>query len=231
MRYIKKNSSEPECLSEYKAECKRLEVKPPLLYRDFNRTGELRNILTKEQHNVCCYCQRAVKGFRIEHSYPENSPDKATSESLQLDYNNLFASCIDSEGFSTDAQHCDVSKANHIIREFIKEENCQNYFRYLSTGEIIPNGAFSTWKEYENSSTLSQDEQDALNAIKVLNLNCPELKEKRKTCIDLILSLLHKKTKQEWNDKIQSWLNSDTFPDFIELRLQYITQHLENISK
>lgn len=190
MRYINKQTIEPECLAEYKAECKALGVPEPLLYAEFNKTGMLKSILCKEQHNVCCYCQRPVKGFRIEHSYPENGPDKAKSEMMQLEYSNLFASCIDSQGQPKNLQYCDVAKGNKIIREFIKEEKCQTYFHYLLTGEIIPNGRFHTLKEYQESTTLTQDEKDSLHAINILNLNCHTLVEERKTCLNELFALL-----------------------------------------
>ena len=170
MRYINKKDTEPECLSSYKKTCHELGVQEPLLYADFNETAKLREILSEEQHNVCCYCQRPVKGFRIEHSYPENGPDMEKSKRLQLEYSNLFASCMDSQRLPKHLQYCDVAKGNHIIREFIKEQQCQSYFRYLSTGEIVPNGTFATWKEYVEATDLPQDEVDAINAINILNL-------------------------------------------------------------
>ncbi len=227
MRYIKKSSVEPDCMREYKAECRRLRVAEPLLYKDFNRSSELKAVLCREQQNVCCYCQRSVKGFRIEHSYPENGPDKSKSVSLQLDYSNLFASCIDSQRRPPELQYCDVAKGNKVIREFIKECNCQHYFRYLSTGEIIPNGRFYTLSEYTAAaSSLPKDEKDALDAIQTLNLNCPTLKEERKQCIDILLTLLNKKSEEEWEQTINSWLKTDTLPPYIELRIQYITNYI-----
>lgn len=53
MRYIEKALSEPPCLAEYKKECKNNKVPKPYLYKDFNRTSELRRILIAEQHDVC----------------------------------------------------------------------------------------------------------------------------------------------------------------------------------
>lgn len=226
MRYIEKGAVEPKCLAEYKLECEELGVLRPLLYKDFNRTNELRGVLSAEQHEVCCYCQRAVKGFRIEHSYPENGPDKEKSERLQLDYYNLFACCVDSLGCPKNLQHCDVSKGNEVIREFIKEKYCNRYFRYLSTGEIVPNGRFYSLSEYLESDNLSDDERDALEAIRILNLNSPTLKEDREECIDMILSLLGKKSEEEWEAIIDGWLSSGVFPSYIELRVQFIRQYL-----
>lgn len=228
MRYIKKSDTEPQCLADYKTDCKKAGVPEPLLYKDFNRTGELRSVLCCEQHNVCCYCQRPVKGFRIEHSYPENGPYKAVSEKLQLDYSNLFASCIDSERQPKEFQHCDVSKGNKIIREFIKEAYCQRYFKYLSTGEIVPNGTYNTLKEYNDSTTLTKDEKDALEAITVLNLNCHALVEERKECLYSLLGLLCGRSKDEWKVTMKNWLASDTYPSFIELRFQYLNAYLVN---
>lgn len=227
MRYIKKSETEPECLSAYKDSCRDLGVQEPLLYKDFNNTGQLRQALCAEQHHVCCYCQRSVKGFRIEHSYPENGPDQEKSEHLQLEYTNLFASCIDSQGLPKHLQYCDVAKGNNIIREFIKEVKCQSYFRYLSTGEIVPNGNHNTLKEYLEASDLSQDETDAMNAIKILNLNCHSLVEARKTCLTSLLELLPKRSKSEWMTTIKEWLSSPIYPAFIELRLQYLRKYLQ----
>jgi uncharacterized protein (TIGR02646 family) len=204
-----------------------LEVSETLLYKDFNRTGELRKILESEQHHVCCYCQRPVTAFRIEHSYPERGLDQEKSTSLQLEYTNLFASCIDSQRLPKNLQYCDVAKGNSLIREFIKEEECVKYFRYLSTGEVVPNGNYYTLKEYEEADDLTTDEKDALQAIKVLNLNCATLRDERKKCVDALLSVLGNKSNEEWQVEIKKWLESETFPPFIELRLQYINKYLQ----
>lgn len=228
MRYIQKSDTEPACLVEYKMECKELGVPEPLLYTDFNRTGELRKVLAMEQHYVCCYCQRPVKAFRIEHSYPEHGGDEEKGKSLQLEYSNLFASCIDSQGLSPQLQYCDVAKGNTLIREFIKEKECVGYFRYLSTGEVVPNGSYYTLKEYEEAHDLSSDEKEALHVINVLNLNCSTLRAERKKCIDALLSILKKRSKEEWKEEINKWMDSETFPSFIELRLQFINKYLQS---
>ncbi len=226
MRYIEKSDTEPKCLADYKRECAEYGVPKPWLYKDFNRTSELREVLSLEQHNVCCYCQRAVKAFRTEHLYPENGADKKKSEDLQLDYYNVYAACIDSQGRQKSLQCCDVAKGNEIIREFIKEPQCQTHFRYLSTGEIVPNGQFYTLREYEEATSLSEDETDALRAIKVLNLNCSTLREDRKQCIDALLSLLPRKSKEDWKQAVNTWLCRESFPDYIELRIQYINRYI-----
>lgn len=226
MRYIPKQNEEPECLSSYKTSCREAGVQGALLYRDFNNTGQLKKVLCEEQHNVCCYCQRPVKSFRIEHLYPENGPDKDKGERLQLEYSNLFASCMDSQWSPKQLRHCDVAKQNFIIREFIKEEQCQSYFRYLSTGEIVPNGTYYTWADYEQATDLSQDEIDAMQAIKVLNLNCVSLVEERKECLTDLMRLIPKRSKDEWQQQIDKWLSLSTYPAFIELRLQYLRQYV-----
>lgn len=225
MRYIVK-FNEPICLSEHKKLCEENNVPKPYLYKDFHETAELRRILIEEQHNVCCYCQRHCRAYHTEHSYPEMGPNKDRSEALQLEYSNLFASCIDSFGNAPEDQFCDVSKGNQIIREFIKEELCKYFFRYNSMGEIIPNGQFHTWEEYEKAEILSKDEAEARHAIMVLNLNHHELKEARKTCIDTLLSVLKKKSNEEWRETIEDWINAKEYPDFIELRLQYIEKYM-----
>ena len=93
-------------------------------------------------------------------------------------------------------------------------------------GEIIPNGQYQVWSEYENASTLTKDEEDAREAIRVLNLNHYSLVDARKCCLDALLSGLTKKTKEEWKATIEQWLHSDVFPDFIELRIQYVQKYI-----
>ena len=229
MRYIEKRTP-PSCLTEYVAQCDELGVPHPLLYHDFNRTRELRSILSLEQHNVCCYCQREVEGkSRIEHLYPENGPDKEKSESLQLDYYNLFASCIDSMRKAPELQCCDVAKGNALIREFIREVDCTRYFRYTINGEIIPNGVFHTWSDYEKADALPRDVQEAKDCIVILNLNCSTLVEDRKKCIDMLILFLNQSSEDSVQHKVEQWLQSNTYPSYIELRLQYIRKKYPNI--
>ena len=231
MRYIQKKDTPPSCLTEYIEECEKLGITPPLLYKDFNRTRELRHALSIEQHNVCCYCQREVEGrTRIEHLYPENGPDKKKSEGLQLDYHNLFASCIDSMGKAPELQCCDVAKGNTLIREFIKEAECAGFFRYTINGEIIPNGTYHKWSDYENADELPKDEQDAKNCIKTLNLNCSTLVEDRKQCVDLLISFLSQSDEAKVQRKVAQWFQSQTYPSYIELRIQYIRKKYPQIN-
>ena len=227
MRYIHKAVSEPQCLADYKKECAKNNVPQPYLYKDFNRTSELRRVLVTEQHNVCCYCQRHCKAYRTEHSYPENGQNAVESAKQQLEYSNLFASCIDSSGSAPQDQYCDVAKSNTIIREFIKDPSCQSFFRYNLKGEIIPNGQYRVWSDYEkNIQTLTKDEKDAHHAICVLNLNRYSLVDARKKCLDALFSVLEKKRNEECKKMIENWLRAETFPDFIELRIQYIEEKI-----
>ena len=229
MRYIKKKATPPDCITEYISECNSLGVPHPLLYKDFNRTKELNEVLSSEQHYICCYCQRAVKGFRIEHLYPEKGPDEKKSLELQLNYNNLFASCIDSQGKPQNLQFCDVAKGNSVIREFIKEKKCSSFFRYTLNGEIIPNGFYNTWKEYESLLSEDKDIQDAINCIKTLNLNCTTLIEYRKECIDVLIRFLSLKSLEEVQSVVNDWMSSDKYPSCFELRLQYIREKYPQI--
>ena len=222
MRFIQKADSIPNCIIEFIEECKELGLQPPYLYKDFNRTHELRDILISEQNCICCYCQRSVRGYRIEHLYPENGPDENLSKSKQLDYYNLYASCIDSQGRPPHLQYCDVAKANKIIRPFIKQENCIEYFRYNISGEIIPNGSYWTWAEYINNEHEDGNIIDAVDCIKTLNLNCTTLVEKRKLCIDSLITIVSEKSKDEIGALINNWTTSNKYPDFIDLCLQFV---------
>ena len=241
MRYIKKQDRTPSIISDWVNDRQKLGLS--VKYEYFNKKKELNDILRAEQHCICCYCQRNVThyapnynplyskkgGAHNEHLYPENIPNDPISQSKQMEYTNLFACCVDSQGHKKREKHlryCGEAKGNRIIREFIKEEECQSYFQYLSTGEIAPKGRYFTLKEYEEAEMLTKDEQDALDTIRVLNLNSHTLVEERKTCLAELLELLPKRSKDEWQKTINTWLYADIFPPYIELRLQYLTKYL-----
>lgn len=241
MRYIKKQDEIPSIISEWVSD--RQNLKLAVKYEYFDKKKELNDILRGEQHGVCCYCQRSIThygpiynplyskkgGAHNEHLYPENIVGDPVSQAKQMEYTNLFACCVDSQGHKKREKHlryCGEAKGNKIIREFIKEQKCQTYFRYLSTGEIVPNGSFTTLKAYEEATSLSQDEKDAFEAIKILNLNCHTLVEDRKSCLTELLRLLPTRSKEEWQQTIDGWLSATTYPPYIELRLQYLQKFL-----
>ncbi len=239
MRYIVKGAV-PSFFSDWVNQ--RKAAGKPLLYEKFRYKRDLNDALRAEQHNICCYCQRTidhhnepwVKGSRNEHLYPENIPGDPVSVSKQMDYDNLFACCIDSQGHKKLEKHlryCDVAKENLIIREFIKEPSCSQYFRYNLLGEIIPNGKLTTWKEYENATGLGQDESDARDCIRILNLNCVTLVADRILCINALVRSMAGKSKDDISAIIDNWQKSSAYPSYFDMRLQLLHKYLSKSSK
>ena len=133
------------------------------------------NIIVEELHSMqkelCAYCERKIKKeekkyhvehFRCRHHFPEN----------QLEWNNLFLSCNDKKTCGT---HKDRSKTekydvNDLIKPDIETYNPEQYFTYISNGEI------KVRLDLNN-----EDKRKANETIRVFNLNETALVNTRKT--------------------------------------------------
>ncbi|MFC1836585.1 retron system putative HNH endonuclease [Thermodesulfobacteriota bacterium] len=94
MKYIRKGQ-EPQSLKDWK-DLENEDWKPA--YRDLTdpQKRDLRDSLFREQGYICCYCMTRIKDRRsthIEHLRPQR-----WYSDLQLDYQNLLASCRAGEG-------------------------------------------------------------------------------------------------------------------------------------
>ncbi len=78
-------------------------------YDNFKEKDDLRDSLMKEQGYICCYCMQRIapnaEKMKIEHRQSQKRHPE-----LQLDYQNLLASCKGNEGKAKHLQHCDTSK-------------------------------------------------------------------------------------------------------------------------
>ncbi|KVA58124.1 hypothetical protein WI61_12415 [Burkholderia cepacia] len=124
-------------------------------YADLQRPEKqiLHHALLDEQGWVCCYCGGAVteKNSHIEHFRPQSD-----FGALQLNYDNLHASCMgtsrqaldDREDgangsrsvkrlptFCGDAKRDQFDEARHISPA---DPNCESRFIYTQTGQILP---------------------------------------------------------------------------------------------
>ena len=133
------------------------------------------NIIVEELHSMqkelCAYCERKIKKedkkyhvehFRCRHHFPEN----------QLEWNNLFLSCNDN---NTCGRHKDCSKTekydvNDLIKPDIETYNPEQYFTYISNGEIKVNLDLNNENKHKANET-----------IRVFNLNETALVNTRKT--------------------------------------------------
>ena len=96
------------------------------------RRQKLRKQLVNEQGGICCYCMGRinVSNSHIEHFWP-----KKDFREMDLDYNNLFASC---NGNYHDEDYCGHKKEDWWINHMISpaEEDAEKVFVYTEDGRI-----------------------------------------------------------------------------------------------
>lgn len=237
MRYIHKQP-EPKVMKEWKDTQTKAGL--PVRYDIFPSKKELNEILRLEQHGICCYCQRRIdhyqkpieKGSHNEHLYPENRLDDPQSLARQMEYDNIFACCIDSRGQEPSKQYCGEAKGNSIIPELIKDVHCSDYFRYNNLGEIIPNGEYLQWSEYEeNCKFLTGRVADAYECIKTLNLNAPSLVLFRNEVRERFITMAKGLDVSMLRKFIKSYQSASTCQELLDMKLQLMQQRIEVLEK
>lgn len=104
---------------------------------DLNRRRTLRENLVKEQGKICCYCMgRITVDFsHIEHFWP-----KKHFGNVDMDYNNLFASCNGTNSYNVvnDDEYCGHRKDDWWNPEMVSPSDgeIENMFRYTVDGRI-----------------------------------------------------------------------------------------------
>lgn len=226
MRYIEK-IEEPASLTSYKQI--QLQAGLAVSYSGFREKRTLNDLLRNEQHHICCYCQQRLTHFNSKRegaAHNEHLKPQCTDPgdgSIELDYYNIYACCMDSKGQSGKHQHCGESKHESHIRAFIQERTCSSFFKYNTSGEILPNGNYGNWDDYvRNATTLIGDVKDAYDTINTLNLNCNRLVTDRKMDITTIIGIMVRCTKQEVDEAIVQWERENHYFRFIDSLLYYM---------
>lgn len=229
MRYIEK-TAEPACMTIWKQE--RESAGQKLVYDDFDKKRELNDLLREEQHHICCYCQQKlthyqgskIGGSHNEHLDPQNG--EYGHDTHQMNYYNIYACCIDSQGLKKkekEKKHCGEFKGDDIIWGFIQNSDCVECFKYNVLGEIIPNGEYDKWEDYQiNYSALPVVQKDAVYTIQNLNLNCNYLKDDRKKEITALLSILVTMSKEQIEERISIIESEPCYLRYIDLLLYYM---------
>lgn len=192
---------EPNFLLEYKKKYS------PKSWNDYNK-DDIRikikeNILLIEQKEYCPYCEKRIydnNEYHIEHIKPRDSYPKKFQN-----YDNLLVSC-------NEKNSCGIYKKNKYDNKFVNPvvDNPENYFTYnIANGEIIPKSNDEKSNEYIR----------AVYTIKILNLNCYELKEARKAFIDILE--VYRANYVEYNEYLQFFIDDGhNFPILINLYMQ-----------
>jgi uncharacterized protein (TIGR02646 family) len=172
MIYIEKGA-EPTCFSEWKA----LEFAPdnegwkPTFDKLQNPEKlEVKRALMREQHGICCYCERPITedDCHLEHLAPQS----VTGTTQSVEYGNLLCSCIKEQKPGIPL-HCGHLRGNWNAPEFIKplEMDCSEHFAYGLDGTI---------------RACDPTDERAKLTIERLGLSIDILNKKRKAILDSI---------------------------------------------
>lgn len=154
--------------------------------------------LLKQQGYICCYCGMRIdrKNSHIEHLKPRTAyPD------LALDYTNMIASCQgESEQPPPQPVHCGHKKRywyNENLMVSPLDANCENFFRYSGSGDILPTDESA--KKVAAETTIEQ-----------LGLNIPKLTRMRRAAIEGILQGVNGLTNEEIEEFAEALKKPDT---------------------
>ncbi|MEG4342077.1 retron system putative HNH endonuclease [Microcoleus sp. A003_D6] len=176
MKYIQKGK-EPQNFSDWKATQKSLGVNYDYKYLSNPEKAAVHISLLSEQGYICCYCCKKVEqsNSHIEHLAPQSKTDSE----LSVDYTNMLASC----GRDPDwPEYCGNKKQNLAIGVSPLQANCEEFFNYSSTGEILP-----------TANNLAH-QKDAQTTIEVLGLNHYDLMQGRIQALEALQGIM---TQQE----------------------------------
>ncbi len=130
MKQIKKGK-EPDSLTVHRK-------KSHANYDNYSEKDDLRDSLVKEQGYICCYCMQRIspstEKMKIEHHQPQKKHPE-----LQLNYQNLLASCKDNDGKPKYLpRHCDTCKGEQkiTINPADKLKSCERLIKYRKNGQI-----------------------------------------------------------------------------------------------
>lgn len=172
MKYIQKGK-EPQDFAKWKATQKSL-----CLNYDYKcllnpEKGSVHSSLLSEQGYICCYCCMRVEqsNSHIEHLAPQSKTDSE----LSVDYTNMLASCGRDPNWP---EYCGNKKQNLSIEISPLQANCEEFFDYSSTGEILP-----------TANNLAH-QKDAQTTIEVLGLNHYDLMQGRIQALEALQGIM-----------------------------------------
>jgi uncharacterized protein (TIGR02646 family) len=103
-----------------------------------NEKADVHRSLVEEQGFICCYCEGRIEmngaSSNIEHLMP-----RSRFPEVELDYNNLLASCLGGDRNSP-SEHCNGKKGNWYEPTMVSplQVDCSTYFFFTRDGQILP---------------------------------------------------------------------------------------------
>ncbi len=198
MKYINKNQQKhPDIVKFEKQQGDWTSLSTPLKQK-------VSAILRNEQWNKCAYCEDTLPNIKnskaITYSHMEHIYPKTVYKDKTFNYNNVVISCGKQDSQGLTINHCGHKKDNYDPQKgFISplQDDCESYFDYTFDGKIVP----------------SNNQQNALTTITILNLNDSELCEKRKSIIDSYLFVL-----KEGSEDLE--LDTDSFKKLLDALIE-----------
>jgi len=128
---------------------------------------ELRAKLLLETNNLCCYCECKIENSpllsKVEHVQPKQG---IQNQHLLFDYSNLLISCNGGERDPKPKEiHCDAHKNDSVIPLTPFDDRVESEIGYKINGAVV---GFS---------------EDAIETIKILNLDVSKLRNSRRNKI------------------------------------------------
>ncbi|MBE9184899.1 TIGR02646 family protein [Microcoleus sp. LEGE 07076] len=172
MKYIQKGK-EPQNFYDWKATQQSLGFNYDYKCLLNPEKGSVHSSLLSEQGYICCYCCMRVEqsNSHIEHLAPQSKTDSE----LSVDYTNMLASCGRDPNWP---EYCGNKKQNLAIGVSPLQANCEEFFNYSSTGEILPT---------ENNLA---HQKDAQRTIEVLGLNHYDLTQGRIQALEALQGIM-----------------------------------------
>ncbi|WP_103919469.1 retron system putative HNH endonuclease, partial [Candidatus Venteria ishoeyi] len=156
------------------------------------------------QQGLCAYCENRLDsdmGQHIEHVQPKSRYPEKT-----FDYDNLVLSCRDSDALKGGVDISDSScghykGSRYNAGKFISpiDADCEHYFFYSLTGEILVSDKSSTEEQEKVNYTVNE----------LLNLNCRRLVRERADILLEGFRILQDLKNQENDEVLKYFLDSE----------------------
>ncbi|MEA2018219.1 MAG: hypothetical protein U9N59_07205 [Campylobacterota bacterium] len=205
--------------------------------KDFIRDEVLESLLN-EQNYSCAYCMQKINiaNATIEHIIGQNYIDEDGNElgkDNQIDYDNMLVVC---DGKScNNEEHCDKSRSKYQKNRPLFTNPLEN--RIVQNIKYSANG-FVYYKKYQDiqsieklnkNNQLDEDSNIKYDIQKVLNLNCQNLKEKRKAKIQAMKKLTNNYTSMEKMKKLLDKIQ-DNNDEFSQVLVYFLNNKLRKVS-
>jgi uncharacterized protein (TIGR02646 family) len=184
MKYIQKTESEPAVFTKWK-KAGGWDASDPDNHKFDPKAWalkqEIKELLLKEQGFICCYCEEQIttKKSHIEHLLPKGI---SQFSHLKSDYSNLLCSC-------DYLKSCGHYRDKSIIKVSPLQGTCENAFVYDDNGKI------------------DGTNQDAIDTIRDLKLDCERLNAARNGIIIEFLNVVSIDiTLSEYDDWVEDYL-------------------------